>query len=202
MRITGGIARGIVLRSPRGDTVRPATDQMRQAVFNRLGESVAHARCLDLFAGTGSYGLEALSRGAASCTFVERDRTALAALATNLTAVCHSASRPQSVGRITGTDATRWSAPPGTTFDLIFADPPYDLAEASGTELVARYGSWLAPGGFLVFEVPGIQDLPAPPGLVFERQLGTGPRQPSARIFRRDAASSPTLTLDSPPPSP
>src|SRR5258708_32993696 len=72
MRISGGIARGITLATPKGDATRPATDGMRQAVFSSLGASVVGARFLDLFAGSGAYGLEALSPGAASGVFVEQ----------------------------------------------------------------------------------------------------------------------------------
>ena len=78
MRISGGLARGIPLLAPRGDAVRPATDSLRQAVFSSLGERVAGARFLDLFAGTGAYGLEAISRGAAGGVFVEKDARAAA----------------------------------------------------------------------------------------------------------------------------
>lgn len=187
MRITGGIARGIPLRSARGADVRPATDQMRQAIFNRLGEAVLEARCLDAYAGTGSYGLEALSRGAASCVFVERDRPSVAILGENLVAVMRSASRPTSDGRVVLRDVRRWAPGPEERFDLIFADPPYPLAAAHGPALAAELAAWLAPGGRLLFEVPGEQELAPPPGLVLERQLGDRPRQPSVRIFRRES---------------
>lgn len=179
------MARGIVLRVPRGQAVRPATDQLREAVFSRLAGAVEGARCLDLFAGTGSYGLEAISRGASSCLFVERDRAALAALGANLAAVCRSAGQPDTAGRIAPADATRWAPPPGEAYDLILADPPYDLAASSAPALLERFAPWLAPEGHLVFEVPGEQDLPPPPSLILVRQLGDRPRQPSARIFRR-----------------
>ena len=74
MRITGGLARSIPLILPKGDAVRPATDALRQAVFSSLAARVAGARFLDLFAGSGAYGLEALSRGASSGVFVEKRR--------------------------------------------------------------------------------------------------------------------------------
>ena len=72
MRITGGAARGIPLRAPKGPLTRPATDRMREAIFSRLGSRVSQARVADLYAGTGSYGLEALSRGAAQVHFFEK----------------------------------------------------------------------------------------------------------------------------------
>ena len=72
MRITGGAARGIPLRAPKGSQTRPATDRMREAIFSRLGHRVSQARVADLYAGTGSYGLEALSRGATQVHFFEK----------------------------------------------------------------------------------------------------------------------------------
>lgn len=101
MRITGGLARGIVLRVPGGDQVRPATDAMRQAVFSSLGARVAGATFLDLFAGAGGYGLEALSRGAASGVFIEKNAAAAACLRQNLAAVRKSlGSAPPPGGQV------------------------------------------------------------------------------------------------------
>src|ERR1041384_6862076 len=93
MRISGGAARGIPLVVPKGDAVRPATDGMRQAVFSSLGARVVDARFLDLFAGSGAYGLEALSRGAAGGIFVEQNAKAAACVRANITAVCKSLRR-------------------------------------------------------------------------------------------------------------
>ena len=100
MRLSGGVARGIPLVVPPGDRVRPATDGMRQAVFSSLAALVPGATCLDLFAGTGSYGLEALSRGAEKVVFVERNPKALGCLRRNLAAVERSLGSPlASAGR-------------------------------------------------------------------------------------------------------
>src|SRR6186713_1475308 len=90
MRISGGGARGITLAVPKGDAVRPATDGMRQSVFSSLGARVTGARFLDLFAGSGGYGLEALSRGAAGGVFVEQNARTAGFIRDNLTAVCKS----------------------------------------------------------------------------------------------------------------
>ena len=124
MRITGGRARGIPLQAPSGASTRPATDRMREALFSSLGPSIEGCHVADLFAGTGSYGLEALSRGAASATFVERDRNALACLRRNLQAVLRSCQRPASAATIHSRDV-HLLKPAGQTFDLIFLDPPY-----------------------------------------------------------------------------
>src|SRR5208282_2969727 len=89
-RISGGNARGIELLVPKGDAVRPATDGMRQSVFSSLAARVVGARFVDLFAGSGAYGLEAFSRGAAGGTFVESNAQAAACLRRNIAAVSRS----------------------------------------------------------------------------------------------------------------
>lgn len=96
MRISGGQARGITLLVPKGESVRPATDGMRQAVFSSLANRLAEARFLDLFAGSGAYGLEAFSRGAAGGVFVERNAKTVACLRQNIAAVGRSM---QEIGR-------------------------------------------------------------------------------------------------------
>src|SRR5512141_2656208 len=93
MRITGGHARGIPLVLPKGDAVRPATDALRQAVFSSLAARVPGARFLDLFAGSGAYGLEAFSRGAAGGVFVEHNARTVAFIRQNIAAVAKSLGR-------------------------------------------------------------------------------------------------------------
>ena len=105
MRISGGQARGILLVVPKGDAVRPATDSMRQAAFSSLGAFVVGARFLDLFAGSGAYGLEALSRGAAGGVFVEKNAKAAACLRRNLAAVCKSLGRDETGVEVFQADA-------------------------------------------------------------------------------------------------
>ena len=139
IRITAGKWRGRLLRVPRGD-LRPAQDRVRLAVFSSLADRVPGARVLDLFAGTGAYGLEALSRGAAMATWVENDRRVLAVLRENIETLCGPDSlngRAGSGGRsgpIVPADALRFLERGGgdAPYDLIFADPPYD-----------RDGGWL-----------------------------------------------------------
>ncbi|MBI2441506.1 MAG: 16S rRNA (guanine(966)-N(2))-methyltransferase RsmD [Lentisphaerae bacterium] len=144
MRITGGQWRGRLLKVPRGK-VRPAQDRVRQAVFSALAERVAGARVLDLFAGTGVYGLEALSRGAASATWVENDRRVLTVLRENVAALCGPDFSDSPRAAVVAANVLRFlaqgQAPPeryaqasggGAPYDLIIADPPYD-----------RNGQWL-----------------------------------------------------------
>jgi len=164
VRITGGQARGIPLAVPRGDAVRPATDALRQALFSSIGVRVEGARFLDLFAGSGAYGLEALSRGAAGGLFVERDRRTAVCLEKNLAAVTkslrQSPRRETSTavggngysddrGRETAscsakiftadvTSATWEAAATALTPDLVFIDPPYEIIETIAALLFAR----------------------------------------------------------------
>ncbi len=136
MRITGGTARGNTLKGPRPGHhfLRPTTDRVREAVFNILADRVIGANVLDLFAGTGAYGIEALSRGASSVVFVDRERKALEILAHNLLRCFPDAqarafqldlAQKSSLARL----QARLSAK--VSFDLIFLDPPYqkELAE-------------------------------------------------------------------------
>jgi 16S rRNA (guanine966-N2)-methyltransferase len=123
IRITGGVARSRAVRSPRGREVRPTAARVREAVFSILGPRVAGARVLDLYAGAGTLGLEALSRGAASVVFVERAPRHAAVIHENLEAL-GLADR----GRVLCADAVRYlarGAPGGAPFDLALVDPPY-----------------------------------------------------------------------------
>jgi 16S rRNA (guanine966-N2)-methyltransferase len=128
MRISAGEHRGRRLQSPKGAKTRPTSDLLRQALFNVLGARIQGARVLDLFAGTGAVGLEALSRGAASVTFVEADRRAVASLQANLAALKLTERARVLAGNALQTPARLQAA--GETFDCIFLDPPYagDLA--------------------------------------------------------------------------
>ncbi len=128
MRVVGGVAGGRRLRAPAGRSIRPTSDRVREAVFNVLTSlgGVEGATVVDLFAGTGALGIEALSRGAAHVTFVDRDPVAVAAVRDNLAAV-GLADSPTEVVRA---DVLRWleHGRPGRAFDLALCDPPYDFA--------------------------------------------------------------------------
>jgi 16S rRNA (guanine966-N2)-methyltransferase len=189
MRITGGRARGIVLKVPRRGSLRPATDFLRQAVFSSLGPLVANARVLDVFAGTGSYGLEALSRGAAHAVWLDADRQTVAAIQINLAAVAKSigAPNPATLGQACEGDVFTWQPPGRAGFDLVFVDPPYALLPLFGAKMLERAAEWSAPGpnARLLLEAPGEFVATPPPGWVLARHLGEGRRQPSSLIFRR-----------------
>ena len=145
MRISGGIARGVPLAVPKGDAVRPATDGMRQAVFSSLGARVVGAFFWDLFAGSGAYGLEALSRGANGGIFVERNARALACLKRNLSAVGKSAGRAWETARLVETDVLAWvSSEREGAADLVFVDPPYEMISDVAPVLFSRLARILA----------------------------------------------------------
>lgn len=128
MRVIGGEARGRVLRAPQVPTLRPTSDRVREAIFDILEARglVEGARVVDLFAGSGALGIEALSRGAASCTFVESDRVCVAAIEANLAAVGMAGREGVRVER---GEAAAFLARTLDRFDLALADPPYAFGE-------------------------------------------------------------------------
>jgi 16S rRNA (guanine966-N2)-methyltransferase len=190
VRISGGLARGINLSVPKGDAVRPATDGMRQAVFSSLGARVGGARVLDLFAGSGAYGLEALSRGAAAATFVEKNAKALLCLRQNIAAVCKSIGQSPVVASVLPIDVLKAPVGGDQPADLVFIDPPYEIIRDVAEALFARLTEALAskPDALIVFEMPGEIDL-SPLGWTCLKRIGKGNRQPTVAIFRRTEAS-------------
>jgi 16S rRNA (guanine966-N2)-methyltransferase len=199
MRISGGEARGIMLDVPRGDKVRPATDGMRQGVFSSLAALMPGARFLDLFAGSGAYGLEALSRGAVGGAFVEQSAKAVVCIRRNLTAVNKSLGRaPGAAGSCVVVQADARHVPPGGFAgvpDVVFVDPPYDLITELAPELFARLATLLAskPDAIVVFEMPGELEL-RPAGWIQVKRLGKGARQPTVAFYRRMPA--PPVAVD------
>lgn len=155
MRITGGEWGGRRLGVPRSD-LRPTQDRVREAVFSSLGEYVAGARVLDLFAGSGAYGLEALSRGAEQVCWVESDRGAVATIRKN---ILNLAGGEGGSARVIGSDVWKFlkaKKPGGEGYTLIFADPPYDRSGEAGQlgRLMEALegGEVLALDGVLVYE--------------------------------------------------
>jgi 16S rRNA (guanine966-N2)-methyltransferase len=187
MRITGGQARGIPLLLPKGDATRPATDAMRQAVFSSLAARVGGARFLDLFAGSGAYGLEALSRGAAGGVFVEKNARTADFIRQNIAAVCKSLGRDAADLQVIAADAT--TVMPGEAPDLVFIDPPYEIIREVAPKLFARLDVLLAPkpDALVIFEMPGEVEL-SPAGWTCVKRLGKGARQPTVAVFRRALA--------------
>jgi len=149
MRIGSGTFKGRTLKTPKGEATRPTSGLVRETLFNILARDIPDARVLDLFAGSGSVGLEALSRGAVHATFVEMARPALACLRENIAALDVAAETtvlPYPVDRALA-ELTR----AGNLFDLIFLDPPFADAEAYARTLAAvADGNLLAPDGILI----------------------------------------------------
>ncbi len=143
MRIITGIAKGRRLMGPDGSATRPPTDRMREAVFSSLGSAVTDVVVLDLFAGTGSFGLEALSRGASMAIFVESDRAALRILRANIEAVGLG-------GRIVAADVEVALASETGPFGLVFVDPPYRVASSTLDGVLAAVSELLADGAIIL----------------------------------------------------
>jgi 16S rRNA (guanine966-N2)-methyltransferase len=148
VRVVAGEFKGRRLHAPRGARTRPTADRVREALFSVLGEGAQGARVLDLFAGSGALGIEALSRGAAEATFVESSPAALRALKANLEALGASAEVHRGDARRFLGAASR----AGRQYDLVFLDPPYRLAAALGRELSEALPAVLAPGATTVSE--------------------------------------------------
>ena len=170
MRIITGAWRGRRLAAPTGQSTRPTSDCAREGLFSMLASRLAGFEDLavaDLFAGTGALGLEALSRGAAHCTFYERDRAALDALHRNidkLGACDRTEIRAQPVEH---------ALPPRAPCDLVLMDPPYAAGLAQAALDRVAQGGWLAPGGWLSVETAG-ESLAFPLGLVPETERRFG----------------------------
>ena len=156
MRITGGEFGGRRLKVPRTDAVRPTQDSVREALFSMLGGEVAGADFLDLFAGSGAVGIEALSRGAKSATFVELNRRHLAVVRENAAALAVGER-----AHFIAADCARFlAAYSGGGFDFVFSDPPYALAAETGFAsalAVAAERGVVRPGGLFVGEMSAAQ---------------------------------------------
>ena len=164
MRIISGEFRGRRLLSPPSDATRPITDRAKQSVFDSLSPLIAGARVYDCFAGTGSMGLECLSRGAEFATFFEADRAAVAMLRKNVETLAVT-SRSQ----IIAGDLFHWfdsAKTPRSQTDLIFLDPPYHFVTDRPAELVRLAGqlaTHIAPNGILIFRHDARNELPLSP---------------------------------------
>lgn len=180
MRIIAGAWRGRPLMAPEGHGTRPTSDRAREGLFSmlqsRLG-SFEGLRVADLFAGTGALGLEALSRGAEHCTFVENDRGAIAILKRNverLGAADRATIRAQGIEH---------ASPPAQPCDLVLMDPPYAAGLAEAALLKVADPAWLAPGALV--SVESDRPFPPPSGLVLAAARRFG--KAHITLLRRDA---------------
>jgi 16S rRNA (guanine966-N2)-methyltransferase len=176
MRIIAGRWRGRALaalgKGDAGAHLRPTTDRVRESLFSmltggRFGDPVSGARVLDLFAGTGALGLEALSRGAAQATFVDDGRVAQRLIRENI-GKCGAQAETALVSR----DATRLGANPGAPFGLVFLDPPYGKGLGEKAIAAALAGGWIAPGALVVWEESAAVAAPEGLALLDARRYG------------------------------
>jgi 16S rRNA (guanine966-N2)-methyltransferase len=164
VRIVAGEFKGRRLAAPRGTGTRPTADRVREALFSMLGD-VGGARVLDLYAGSGALGIEALSRGAASAVFVERDPQAVAAIERNLAPLDVEAA-------VQRADAVRWLTRAEGPFDLVFCDPPYDVASRLAGPLAERLPGLTSDDARIVTESHKRNPLELPFPLIVERSYG------------------------------
>jgi 16S rRNA (guanine(966)-N(2))-methyltransferase RsmD len=202
MRVIAGTYRSRILKSLKGLALRPTSDRLRETLFNVLGPSVAGARFVDVFAGTGAVGIEALSRGAAEVVFIENHLPAAALIHKNLDSL-----GVRSGATVLGADALRglemlaakrkWD---GAAFDFVFLDPPYAAAEEYERVLrVLGSASFLAPGSVIIAEHHKKFDLPVHAGsLARFRVLKQGD---AALSFYRLNASVANPTIREQPPT-
>ena len=152
MRVISGTAKGRRLRATKSPDMRPTTDMARQTIFDMLGDAVNGVRALDLCAGAGTLGIEALSRGAREAVFVDQDRDACAVILQNL-----EATGLRSAGHIRRAEVLRFLARgPHMAFDLVFLDPPYARGLGFSSRVLGKIaaGGWTNPGATVVVETP------------------------------------------------
>ncbi len=158
LRIIGGAWRGRRWRFPCAAAIRPTPDRVRETLFNWLGPRIAGSRCLDLFAGSGALGLEALSRGAAHVTFVDHDAETVRQLRVLLS---EWGARDAQVERA---DAALFLARhPAAAYDVVFLDPPFGSGLLAAAAAGLEAGGWLAPAARIYVEAPARTDLPELP---------------------------------------
>jgi len=187
MRVVAGSLRGRPIVSPPGENTRPTTDRAREAVFNALHSLgvVEGATVADLFAGSGALGIEALSRGAASCVFVERDRKALEAIRTNIDKLGLAGRARVLAGDVSSNLGSLRG------LDLVLVDPPYDFDDWS--TFLGRCSACLASEGVVVAESG--RELVAPEGWEIIRSKRYGRAWVSFLVRSADAATGPTGTV-------
>ena len=169
MRIISGAFKGRRLKTPAWDGVRPTSDKLRETLFNIVASRIGGARVMDVYAGTGAVGIEALSRGAAHVTFVEQDRRAARLIGENLGVCGVKADYTIEVGDAVTVLRRLVSGP---VFDLIWLDPPYDLANVG--DALGAAGRVLDPAGLIVLERATRREPDVPAPLVRVRDVKSG----------------------------
>lgn len=180
IRIIGGSYGGRFITAPDSTRTHPMGDRIRSALFNILGD-ISGLQVLDAFAGTGALGLEAISRGAASVTFIERDRVAQNVIDENINAL-----GVQRTTKLIRSSVAGWDETSGDDqFDLIFADPPYHDMQLSTVERLKKY---LKPKGLMILSYPGRESAPTVNGVVVVDKRSYG--DAALAFYRLDSADS------------
>ncbi|MCE5333903.1 MAG: 16S rRNA (guanine(966)-N(2))-methyltransferase RsmD [Desulfobacteraceae bacterium] len=183
MRIIAGAFRGRGLRTPKDEKIRPTTDKVREAIFSMIASYVPEARVLDLFAGTGAMGLEALSRGAEVAFFVDRSAEAARLIRENIT-ICGALDRARVI-REDALSAVRRLASKGERFDIVFADPPYGKGLID--DILEIIETVAAPKALFVAEQHA-KDEPPRPSDVWEKYRERRYGDTLIELFLREAA--------------
>ena len=189
IRVIAGRWRGRRLRFPDLPGLRPTPDRVRETLFNWLTPALPGARCLDLFAGSGALGIEALSRGAAEVVFVERHPVAIRALRDNL-------ARLNGAGaRIEQAEALAWLRQPGTPFEIALLDPPFGEGLLEPVCALLERGGWLAPTAWIYLEAEAEAGPPSLPARWTPHREKTA----GAVTYRLARRENPIFAADSPP---
>ncbi len=183
LRIVAGTLRGSRIDVIERDGLRPTSDRVRETLFNWLAPMIAGTRCLDLFAGTGALGIEAISRGAGSCTFIERDRD----LARHLQATLDRLKIDNA--HVVNADAMNWLSGPAQAFDLVFLDPPFSAGLWGDAAARLESGGWLADAAMIHVESAVGSSLALPANWHLHRETRAGAVQ--FALYRR----TPTIPL-------
>ena len=177
IRIIAGTYGGRLIGAPDGKRTHPMSERVRNALFNSLGSAIQDATVLDAFAGTGAVGIEAISRGAKSAIFIEKDRVAQKVLAENIEKL-----GIKDHAKIVKASVAAWmSTYEGNFFDFIFVDPPYHDTQFS---TVLKLQGLLKPGALMVLSHPGRDECPTRPGVVVVDNRSYG--DATLTLFRRD----------------
>jgi len=172
MRVTGGVFRGRRIKSLPGQSTRPTSDMVRESLFNILGEKIADSSFLDIFAGTGSVGIEALSRGAERAAFIEKNGFACKIIRENLDLL--GIADKCVVIKADFSKGLRMLENNGEAYDVIFIDPPYDRGYASDCLEAVTCSKLLKPGSVIVVQHSVSEDLQAPPGIICYKEKRYG----------------------------
>lgn len=173
MRVIAGTKGGRRLIGPDTPDTRPVTDRVKESVFSSLGSFVVEAKVADLFAGAGSFGIESLSRGAASAVFVENGRKALEALRRNLVDLGLE-------GRVVQADVAQWVTTPHEAFNLVFCDPPWPLPNPALSGILEDLARNLAEDALVIVTRRATDDIPQPAGYAIDDERRHG----DTRIIR------------------